>query len=279
MRKTLLLLLALFTSLLLFGCNGKDQKVELPNLINSNKVQVLEKMENLGLEVNLLDEVNNKVQEGLFSSFGNNLKVGDEVEKGSKVDVYFAIHKNTLPNLTGLTKDEAAREFNYVRFIYTIVEVDAEFITIPVKSNGLSIQWASSNDEVARIFVDKIIITPSGQEETIFLTAKIGLHGYYDYRIFKFNVKGDLTVEAFVDVKFEIDGVQVLAPKYLTQYTITFDTQSGSTIEPVMQYYYTTIDVTSWTPTRDGYTFAGWAQPIPSRITEDITLVATWTAA
>lgn len=124
MKKTLLLLLTLFTSLLLFGCNGKDQKVELPNLINSNKVQVLEKMENLGLEVNLLDEVNNKVQEGLFSSFGNNLKVGDEVEKGSKVDVYFAIHKNTLPNLTGLTKDEAAREFNYVRFIYTIVEVE-----------------------------------------------------------------------------------------------------------------------------------------------------------
>ncbi len=279
MRKTLLLLLALFTSLLLFGCNGKDQKVELPNLINSNKVQVLEKMENLGLEVNLLDEVNNKVQEGLFSTFGNNLKVGDEVEKGSKVDVYFAIHKNTLPNLTGLTKDEAAREFNYVRFIYTIVEVDAEFITIPVKLNGLSIQWASSNDEVARIFVDKIIITPSGQDETIFLTAKIGLHGYYDYRTFKFNVKCDLTVEAFVDVKFEIDGVQELAPKYLTQYTITFDTQGGSAMEPVMQYYYTTIDVTSWTPTRDGYTFAGWAQPIPSRITEDITLVATWTAA
>lgn len=50
-------------------------------------------------------------------------------------------------------------------------------------------------------------------------------------------------------------------------------------MEPVMQYYYTTIDVTSRTPTRDGYTFAGWAQPIPSRITEDITLVATWTAA
>lgn len=48
------------------------------------------------------------------------------------------------------------------------VEVDAEFITIPVKSNGLSIQWASSNDEVARIFVDKIIITPSAQDETIF---------------------------------------------------------------------------------------------------------------
>lgn len=159
------------------------------------------------------------------------------------------------------------------------VEVDAEFITIPVKSNGLSIQWASSNGEVARIFVDKIIITPSGQDETIFLTAKIGLHGYYDYRIFKFNVKGDLTVEAFVDVKFETDGVQVLAPKYLTQYTITFDTQGGSAMEPVMQYFYTTIDVTSWTPTRDGYTFAGWAQPIPSRITEDITLVATWTAA
>lgn len=124
MRKTFLLILALFTSVLLFGCNGKSNKVALPNLVNSNKVQALETVEGLGLEMNILEEVNNKVREGLFSSYGNDLKIGDEVEKGTKIDVYFAIHKNTLPNLTGLTKDEAAREFNYVNFDYTIVEIE-----------------------------------------------------------------------------------------------------------------------------------------------------------
>jgi endonuclease YncB( thermonuclease family) len=128
MRKSLIFILTLLFSFLLIGCNGsvEVETVNLPNLNNLNKSQVLTKMDELGLDTVILDEVNNKAQEGLFSSFGDDFKVGDEVEKGSEIKVYFAIHKNTLPDLTGLTKEEAVTEFSYVRFNYTIVEVESD---------------------------------------------------------------------------------------------------------------------------------------------------------
>lgn len=141
MKKTLLLLLALFTSLLLFGCNGKDQKVELPNLINSNKVQVLEKMENLGLEVNLLDEVNNKVQEGLFSSFRNNLKVGDEVEKDLK---------------------------NLIAGIY----YKAQTVDLPATLREAIIAWTSSNDDHFNAATGEVVL-PAADFVEVTLTAVV----------------------------------------------------------------------------------------------------------
>ena len=63
----------------------------------------------------------------------------------------------------------------------------------------------------------------------------------------------------------------------INQYTITFNTDGGSAIDPITQDYATTVTAPA-VPTRDGYTFAGWDKDIPTTIpAENVTITATWT--
>ena len=62
----------------------------------------------------------------------------------------------------------------------------------------------------------------------------------------------------------------------IIQYTITFDTNGGSEIEPITQDYGTEITAPE-DPTKTGYTFMGWDKEIPSTmLAEDMTIKATW---
>ncbi|MCI6359689.1 MAG: InlB B-repeat-containing protein [Clostridiales bacterium] len=68
-------------------------------------------------------------------------------------------------------------------------------------------------------------------------------------------------------------------------YTITFDSKSGSTVEPITQDYETVVTAPA-APTRKGYTFAGWyadeelreAYSFGTMPAQDITLYAKWDA-
>lgn len=68
-------------------------------------------------------------------------------------------------------------------------------------------------------------------------------------------------------------------------YTITFDSKSGSTVEPITQDYETVVTAPA-APTRKGYTFAGWyadeelTEPYSfgTMPAQDITLYAKWDA-
>ena len=64
----------------------------------------------------------------------------------------------------------------------------------------------------------------------------------------------------------------------VNQYTISFDTDGGSTIDPITQGYGTTINAPA-APTKTGYTFAGWDRAIPATMPAgDMTLTAHWAA-
>ena len=62
------------------------------------------------------------------------------------------------------------------------------------------------------------------------------------------------------------------------QYTITFDSDGGSVVDPITQDFGTDVTAPS-VPTRTGYTFDGWDPVLPDTMpAEDITLTAQWTA-
>ena len=64
----------------------------------------------------------------------------------------------------------------------------------------------------------------------------------------------------------------------VNQYTISFDTDGGSAIDPITQDYGTAITAPA-APTKPGYTFAGWNGTIPNTMpAEDLTLTAHWAA-
>jgi len=75
------------------------------------------------------------------------------------------------------------------------------------------------------------------------------------------NITGNLTTSALYTIN---------------QYTISFDTKGGSTVEDITKDYGTDITAPE-NPTKPGYSFGGWTPSIPSTIpAENITLTASW---
>ena len=73
------------------------------------------------------------------------------------------------------------------------------------------------------------------------------------------------------------ENITCIAQWTVNQYTITFNTAGGSVVDPITQDYATAV-VAPANPTREGYTFAGWDNEIPTSIpAENVTINATWT--
>ena len=75
------------------------------------------------------------------------------------------------------------------------------------------------------------------------------------------------------------DGSLVLKLYYdRNEYTITFDSNGGSPVEPITQKYGTDVKAPA-DPAREGYTFDSWNSEIPSTMpAENLTVKAQWTA-
>ena len=72
------------------------------------------------------------------------------------------------------------------------------------------------------------------------------------------------------------EDLTVTAQWRINQYTVTFDTDGGSKIDPITQDYGTDITAPA-DPTRGGYTFIGWDKTIPATMpAENMTITAKW---
>ena len=80
------------------------------------------------------------------------------------------------------------------------------------------------------------------------------------------------------DFNSDVTGDMTLTAQWTANsYTITFDTDGGSAIDPITQGYGTTIKAPT-APTKTGYTFAGWDRAIPATMpAENMTIKANWT--
>ena len=71
-------------------------------------------------------------------------------------------------------------------------------------------------------------------------------------------------------------GLTLTAKWTANLYTITFDTDGGSAIDPITQGYGTTIKAPT-APTKTGYTFMGWNPALPATMpAENMTIKAQW---
>jgi uncharacterized repeat protein (TIGR02543 family) len=72
------------------------------------------------------------------------------------------------------------------------------------------------------------------------------------------------------------ENIEVNGTYEINQYTITFDTDGGTLVESIMQDYQTLV-IPPEDPTRIGYTFGGWNEPIPEKMpSSNITIKAIW---
>ena len=83
--------------------------------------------------------------------------------------------------------------------------------------------------------------------------------------------------DAEIPATMPAENKTISAKWKINQYTITFDTNGGSAIDPITQDYATDVTAPK-DPTREGYTFAGWDKEIPATMpAENQTITAKWT--
>ena len=119
---------------------------------------------------------------------------------------------------------------------------------------GCTVTNESSYTRAGRVYYDAAIVRPE--------LTKAG-HSY------RWNGEPAATMPA--------NDVTYTAEWTINQYTITFNTDGGSTVDAITQDYGTAIAAPA-DPTREGYTFAGWSEAIPTAMpAENMTITAEWT--
>ena len=153
---------------------------------------------------------------------------------------------------------------------YTFIGWDKAIpATMPAENMTLTAQWSinqytitfdtDGGSDIASITQDygTAITAPADPNKTGYTFAG------WDTEIPTTMPAGDMTIKANWAVN---------------QYTISFDTDGGSTIDPITQGYGTDITAPA-APTKTGYTFAGWDRAIPATMPAgDMTITAHWAA-
>ena len=97
----------------------------------------------------------------------------------------------------------------------------------------------------------------------------------------------DFTSSVVTEIKVGTNGkIKLYAHYSINQYTISFDSNGGTSVTPIRQNYATNVTVPV-APAKNGYTFAGWysdatlnkAYTFTTMPAEDITLYAKWNVA
>mgnify|MGYP004465302341 CR=1 FL=1 len=137
----------------------------------------------------------------------------------------------------------------------------ANTYTITFDANGGSCTTASKSVTYASTYGDLPVPTREGY----------GFDGWFTAQNDGTKVTGNDTVTITAD--------QTLYAHWKPgAYTITFDTDGGSAIDPITQDYGTKITAPA-APTKTGYTFNGWNPAIPETMpAENVTVKATWKA-
>ncbi|MDG5816929.1 InlB B-repeat-containing protein [Chitinispirillales bacterium ANBcel5] len=99
------------------------------------------------------------------------------------------------------------------------------------------------------------------------------------YTFIGWNTESDGSGESYedeADFTMETEGVMLYAQWDINSYTITFDSDGGSEVDPITQDFGTAVSAPE-DPEREGYTFDGWDPEFPDTMPgDDLTLIAQW---
>ena len=100
----------------------------------------------------------------------------------------------------------------------------------------------------------------------------------HTFKGWKLNGEGDAMMEVTI-AQGSTGHLAYTATWQINKYTITFDSNGGSAVDPITQDYGTTVTAPD-NPTKTGYDFAGWTPALPATMpAENMTVVAQWTKA
>ena len=155
---------------------------------------------------------------------------------------------------------------------YTFAGWDKEIpATIPAEDMTVKAQWTINQYTVKFVSDEETLKSETLDYGTVITAPEVPEKEEYYFTGWSPEFAEGTTVPAH-----DITYTAVWAPVQHS-YTITFDTDGGSEIEPIIQDAGTEVTPPA-NPTKTGYTFAGWDKELPVTMpSEDMTLKAQWT--
>lgn len=206
-----------------------------------------------------------------------------ETNGGSEIEPITQEYGTVLEAPTNPTKDY----YEFVGWYSDItLETAYDFTTMPDKDFTLYAKWLPVEYTITYVMnggenASENPATYNVETETIVLVdpSKMG------YSFVAWFTNAEFTSEVVTEISLGSHGnITLYANFAINEYTISFDTNGGSTVDPITQDYATSVTAPA-APSRNGYRFDGWYSDktletvytfttIPA---EDITLYAKWT--
>ena len=185
--------------------------------------------------------------------------------------------KIAIPAYVPITASPASLPFGSAYTSYAQPTAQTVTITNTGNQSITLTQPTATNYDVGTLSTTSL--AKNGDTATFTVTPKTGLGiGAHNETI---TVSGTNGTSASVAATFTVQ--QQGGSDTTDYYTLTFDTNGGSSVSSVRRAEYTTINLSSYTPTKDGYTFTGWysdkalTEKITSiRLTKNTTIYAGW---
>ena len=172
------------------------------------------------------------------------------------------------------------------------LNANAASITLDGLPLTLSDFDAADNAVIENVSTGSYLLTviPEQPDATITIDGRPAADGTAEIEMFPYNRTIVITITAPDGATTRTYTITLVAAsgrdEGINRYTLRFATNGGSAIDPIQKAAGTTVDLTAYTPTRDGYRFTGWfrdkglTEPVTSlKLTGDTTVYAGWIAS
>jgi beta-lactam-binding protein with PASTA domain len=155
----------------------RPQMVKMPNLLDQSLKSAVSTLETYGLKIGRIRYIDGLPVVLRMVYNNNNIKAGTMIEKGSIIEVYVGkgiISDGIIPNLVGLTRDEAINILSSKGYMLGVVQYDGTFDTgadssaafvyrqSPIASDSTKIKTGAFID----IFLRKDVLEPSAPDSS-----------------------------------------------------------------------------------------------------------------
>jgi len=210
LKKVYSILAILFTSAILIACTPEVTSVQLPVLNGLNTAEITTRLNDLGFEFEIQEEMNFSVIEGTFVRYGNGLVPGRTVNPSEEtLLVFISTHKMFLPDLNGLTEAEITNRLRGFQ-----INITYQYRETTEVEPGTFIEYAGTFDIGLEVYkntnVPVVIATyPDSYRSPIFISKYVS------------GVNNDRAIEIFNGLENEAD---------LSGYTLNFYLNGSETI-------------------------------------------------
>ena len=183
---------------------------------------------------------------------------------------------------TAITLNNPTREgYTFTGWTGTGLDAATTTVTIAAGSTGNRSYTATWTPTVYNIvYTDGGTATPANPTtytiETPTFTLTNPTKTGYTFKGWKLNGEGNASMEVTI-TQGSTGHLDYTATWQVNQYTITFNSNDGTDVDPITQDYGSTVTPPA-APTKTGYDFAGWTPALPETMPAgNMTVTATWT--